>query len=229
MQQMFISDHEAFSRCKMDILHIKHREGLRHGLRSIARRVYWGDLFCSERLLVYSQPVSANKTINPPKIPLTFRLATEDDLPLYEHIHKWPSILHDRAAMIRRGDVAMMALDGERLVGEQMASIWGDSSKSSHVDGSIISRCFPVTPNRDAFLHTLYVLPEYRRKRVSTPLGLHLLHALHERGVRRVFTIVSAKNIASCWASMSIGSKAIGEIAILQMANWMYVRAKCFG
>jgi len=221
---VFLTDREAFSRYWMDVRHGVRKRGLRRGLRLIVGRAAWDDFIYFDRLRVFSQPVPDKPVLNPPRVPLTFRLATEQDIPLFEQIYEWPSILREHAKMIRNGNLAILALDGDRLVGLEMASIWTESWSAAQSIDMIVARCFSVVPHEDAYLEALYVAPEYRGKGVATSLGLHLLHALHERGIKRVFTVVSVKNIASLRTSWSIGGQIAGEMTVYQVANWLYVR-----
>jgi ribosomal protein S18 acetylase RimI-like enzyme len=224
MRQLFITDKDAFSRYWMDLRHGIRTRGWKRGVRLIVNLARWDDLLYFDRLRVFSQPVPEEPVTKSPRVPITFRLATEADIPLYEQIHKWPSILREDARMIRRGDLAMLALDGDRLVGQQMAGIWTETRKSAQVIGTALAHAFPIVPHEDAYLDKLWVSPDYRGKNIATPLGLHLLNALHERGVRRIYTVVPVKNIASLWTSWSIGSQVIGEMAVYQIANWLYIR-----
>ena len=193
-------------------------------MRFAVQRARWDDFIYFDRLRVLSQPVRSKPVTRSPKVPLTFRLATEQDIPLYTQLYAWPSILREHANMIRQGALTMLALDEEQLVGQQMASVWTESLTSQQVVGTALARFFPVVPYEDAYLDKLYVSPAYRGKNVASPLGLYLLNALHERGVRRILTVVPAKNIASLWTSWGLGSQVIGEMSILQVANWLYVR-----
>jgi GNAT superfamily N-acetyltransferase len=190
---------------------------------AVVERSRWPDIFACQREYLLVQPLSTLPPPGQPQNQIEFRLATPDDIPLYDQLYRWPSVRHVRANMIERGDVVMLALYDGRLVGQIVASAWKDSRLPPEPDLKLIVEHWPFDVEHDVYSHSMYVARSHRGQGISTPLGLHLMHALRERGFHQNWGSVSAQNTKSLRACRSMGTRCVGCIRVIQLLNWRYV------
>lgn len=224
MTRVFLTRHSVWVRYWTDVRHVFVTKGIVRGLRFMISRARWDDfIHLNQSCRVLTQLVTESPITKEPKIPITFRLATEDDFPLYIQIHHWPSFSESHAQMLSQGDMTMLAFDGDKLIGQQSASIWRRNKKPYDPDLPALARHYPLNYEEDAYLHGWIVREEYRRHRVAAPLAQHLMKALYEAGVRRIYTTVPDENIPSLWACYSIGQEVIGEMYARQVTSWHWI------
>ena len=209
-----------------DIRYKAQKKGFLRACRFAARRMTWPDVFHFQRLYVLSRPILPDVPDLQPDVPITFRLATQDDLPLLAQIHEYPSEQKDVADKLRRGDLVILAFhdeDGqERLVGHHMASLWRETPIPHEIDLVEISRHFELN-EQDAYTHNFLVIPAYRGLRVAAPMGFALMRVLYERGYRRIFTTIAVNNEPSLRASRRMGSRVVARMDSLQAPGWRHI------
>lgn len=196
-------------------------------LRFALRRCAWGDIFHFEQSYLLSQTITLPLPEFKPQIPVTFRVATPDDMPLIETLYSHPSVVEAHWRMIERGDQMVMALDGERLIGMQLATPYFDGWQKSSVPHEhaylAIAQMLPVTSS-DAYIHGLYIDPEYRGLKIATPLVVFNMAKLYERGIRRVFNTIITDNEPSLHTSYRVGRRPIAMFTSIQGLQWVYMR-----
>lgn len=198
-------------------------------LRFAIQRWRWEDIVHNHTYYLFSQDITYPLSDLKPKIPITFRLATRDDLPLIETLHPLPSGLAADARIIDRGDLFCLALDGERLVGSQMASIFFEGWQKSPIPPQhaylAIAHLTPVSP-ADAYTHGLYIHPDYRGQGIASPFLVYSIDELYKRGVRRVFNTILTDNELALRASYKIGRRPMATIQAVQILQWVYMRTE---
>ncbi len=226
MKYQFSVDNETFARYWLDVRYRMRERGFLRGLRFAVGRAGWDDFFSSTHLLLFAQAVRDEPVTVQPDVPITYRFATEQDIPLFSHLYEWPSTLHDHAVLLRNGARSILALDGERLVGHVAGTILNATLTSVRVIGPAIGQAVPVVPGEDAYLEAAYVHPEYRGKHIATLLTLHLLADLYAQGVRRSFMIARADNTPSIQTLKGMGGQVVGELWIHRLAALALIRVQ---
>jgi RimJ/RimL family protein N-acetyltransferase len=228
IQRLFILDRGSIARYTSDVYHVFQHRGWRRGLRFMIHRLVWDDVVSYDHMHVLHIPLKSHPVIKGRKNSLTYRLAGEEDLPHYEQLFDFPSIVRDRSLMIRSGALTAIALDGDQMVGQQIACIWNGSPLPiiQDMNALVHLKNIDFIPGQDAFIHSLYIASDYRGNWAAVPMGKLLLGELYERGVRRVFSTARTDNVASIWTMYAVGAKIVGEMRRLRLLDLVFYDMK---
>jgi ribosomal protein S18 acetylase RimI-like enzyme len=139
-----------------------------------------------------------------PGIPVTMRLATEADLPLFRDI-VLPSEHRHFAQRLAHGRLCFLTFpEGEPE--ELAAYCWATTEIDPQVDRVILD-----LPPGNAYVDDAYTVPTYRRRGIQTAVHLFRLRHLQSLGCARAMLIVDVKNEASLALVHNLGYRKVGR------------------
>jgi len=145
-----------------------------------------------------------------PDIPVTMRLATEEDLPRFRDI-VLPSEYRHFARRLTHGRLCFLALLQDNPQ-ELVAYCWAATEIDPDIDKLILD-----LPPGIAYVDDAYTLPAYRRQGIQTAAHLYRLQYLQILGCKRAILIVDVKNQASQALVRRLGYREIGQTSFLRV------------
>lgn len=204
---------------------MQRRQGTAKTLRRIFRRVRQG-AFGRLYMHVIVIPLEPDPPAPHLEHPITLRPGTSADIPLYPQLYARPSLLAEHTSVFEHGDVAILALDGERLIGEMMTSLWRESVAPHRMELAALARCFPVNAHEEAYVHSAYVTSEYRRQGIAESVGCYMMKTLYDLGFRRVYAAVERTNTPSLHFCRKMGGQGIAYMVVNRFLHWLYISIK---
>lgn len=226
MKKLLIRDssfRQLLSRISTDVKQRYQERGLLKAARFAMSRLRWSDVFHHENLQVLSQSVASNP--QPSMVSgITFRKGTSEDLQHFPELFKWESTRNTHEMMVEKGDIFVVAFDGDRLIGIYLASMWNADVIPHESDFKAIACRFDLVSGADAISHGLFVSPDYRERGIGAQLGIHLSNVLAEYACQRVFSVVDVTNHASVRTHQKIGRDVATEMISTQILNLCFIR-----
>jgi len=195
--------------------HVRRKEGWRSAVATTVR------LFVEyERSYVLSARIDELAIYSPTieraiaRGAITTRLATPDDLPLFEEI---VPLLRIRrfARLMASGELCMMALQGDKLIGFVWAAL----------ESSPTARDFPVPIGpKEAYVSRAVLPNEYRALGSMVITHASLYRLLQKQGIDRVTGYVRQQNKPAWKMMRSLGFKIISELVTLRVLKWRIAR-----
>lgn len=208
----------VFGRIFADVRNRARQKGWLSALKFLPSRCLWSDVVHYEKLKIFKQAIPS-MLIQSEVNGITYRLATPDDIPHYDQIFKHPSNINDHSRMLKSGDLTMLALDGDNLVGLVLGSIWQDGVRPTETDFVIINRAYGVTSEKDALIHRLYVTPDDEGRGIGSQLLAHLQDALAKKGVSTTYSAVNTDTPAAINVFTKKYGENIAEVTSIQFLN----------
>jgi ribosomal protein S18 acetylase RimI-like enzyme len=189
--------------------------GLRHILRKTIGLDWWGEIFFERSLKDPIQEVV-------PKIKVPIKQATIDDLDKFKDridINNYERLQQK----FRQGKLCFMALDGNRVVGQQWVSL------DDHYDSDL--KVIVTVNDNEGYLFDAHVIPEYRNNRLQSALAATALKYLHDKGYDKATSIVMDNNMYSlktCAAKRFMPKKILFRFTIfgLRFHRWQKYNKK---
>jgi GNAT superfamily N-acetyltransferase len=228
MKRMIVFDGypwNVFGRIFSDVCQRGRDNGWTKALKFLPSRCLWSDVVHYERLKIFKRPIpSALIDKNAPIDGITYRLATSSDSAQYGQLLKYRSNVNDHCRMLEAGDVTVLALDGNKLVGIVLGSIWQDEVRPTETDFVILNRAFRVTAGKDALIHRLFVADDYRERGIGGHLLNHLVHVLGDMGTQLTYSVVNKDSPEALHIIEQGGAQFIGDMESIQILNFQYIR-----
>jgi ribosomal protein S18 acetylase RimI-like enzyme len=154
--------------------------------------------------------------ILPAKIPLTCRVATLDDLALFESMV--PKIRIRRfARKMRLGEECLLGFHQDQLIGIAWAAFSGTPS----------SRELPFQLDEsEAYLWGGRCLPEYRSQGVVTSMATYLYAHLKSQGIMQAYHLVEKKNKPALRLAEKMSAQIAGDLTVLRLFDKRLFRFK---
>jgi ribosomal protein S18 acetylase RimI-like enzyme len=189
--------------------------GLRHILRKTIGLDWWGEIFFERSLKGPIQEVV-------PKIKVLIMQATIDDLDKFKdkiEINNYERLQQK----FRQSKLCFIALDGNRVVGQQWVSL------DDHYDLDL-KVTIPVN-DKEGYLFDAQVTPEYRNNRLQSVLSATALKYLYEQGFDKATTVVMDNNtysLKTCAAKGFMPKKLLFRLTIfgLRYHRWQKYNKK---
>ncbi len=142
------------------------------------------------------------------------RLATLDDLPLFEQIVPL-SKTRRFARLMASGELCMLALKGDKLVGFEWAA----------QEGNPTARAFPVPIEpKEVYVWGAEMPNEYRALGWMVMTHASLYRLLQKQGFERVTGYVHQQNEPSWKMLRGLGFKIVSELVMLRVLKWKIAR-----
>jgi len=145
-----------------------------------------------------------------PKVAVTIRQATLDDLPLLETIVP-PLRVKRLAKKMEAGEICFVAIQEQRVVAYVLA---GFANTPSTEDAQL-----KIGP-KEAYLWAGFALPQYRRQGVVRAVNLSLCRLLRENGYESVVLLVDRHNRASLGHCHKMGYRMTDRVTYLRVLRW---------
>ena len=164
---------------------------------------------CSEVILLRMEiALDSPFNIREPRIPITVRFAEPGDL---ERLRRAPassrirqsSRLENVSSLLRSGDAGFVALCEDEIAGYAWVSI-GPTPK--------IAQWNVQLSTKDAYIHTAYTVPQFRRQGIHSTLNDHRIRFAQEKGCRRAYVLVLADNKGALRSDELTGFKRVARL-----------------
>jgi GNAT superfamily N-acetyltransferase len=228
MKRMIVFDGypwRVFGRIFVDVRQRGRDRGWLQALKFLPSRCLWSDVVHYERLNIFKRPIPSALLDKDVLIDgISYRLATSSDTANYEQLFKHPSNTNDHRRMLEAGDITVLALDGDKLVGIGLGSIWQDGVRPTETDFVILNRALKVDAGKDALIHRILVADDYRQHGIGGHLLKHLIHTLGDMGVQQAYSVVNTDSPEALHVFSNIGGELIGEMVSIQLLNLQHIR-----
>jgi ribosomal protein S18 acetylase RimI-like enzyme len=190
-------------------LYIRRQEGWRSAF-SLARQFLLLPFFEYHRLLVVRRSLKEPVDVPAPRVAVTIREATLDDLAILETIVP-PLRVKRFAKKMQAGEICMVALQEQQVVGYCLG---GFANTPSTEDAQL-----KLGP-KEAYAWGGYVSPQCRRQGVWGAVHLALCRLQREKGYETCFGLVEMGNRASLGALQKIGFRETERLTLLRVLRW---------
>jgi len=194
-------------------LYVQRQQGWRAAF-SLAVQFLRSPFFEFHRGFVVRKSLQEPIHIPAPKVAVTIRQATLDDLPLLETIVP-PLRVRRFAKKMQAGEICFVAIQEQRVVGYCFG---GFANTSSTEDAQL-----KLGP-KEAYAWAGYVLPPYRRQGVWGAVHLALCRLQQEKGYETCVGLVDGRNRAALGALEKIGFRATDRVTYLRILGWRVCR-----
>jgi len=145
-----------------------------------------------------------------PRVPVSIRQVTLDDLALLETILP-PLRVKRLAKKMEAGEVCCVAIREQRAIAYVFAGFANTpSTKDTRLE---------LGP-KEAYLWAGYVLPQYRRQGVVRAVNLSLCRLLQEKGYETAVLQVDERNKASLGHCYKMGYQVTDRVTYLRILGW---------
>jgi|SRR5665648_214667 len=154
-----------------------------------------------------------------PKIKVTIRAATEDDL------DKFKGIVNERKIKLfkkrfKKDRICFMALDQEKIAYFGWIS-FGDEYES-------IFQIIVKVNDKEAYWFDCHTIPEYRRNGLHSAITAKALIYLKDKGCKKVLTHVMKNNIYSRKSFRKVGFKEKRMVTLIKIFNFKHYIVRDF-
>lgn len=190
-------------------LYVQHRDGWRSVFR-LATEFLISPFFEYHRAFLVRRSLKEPIHIPAPRVAVTIRQATLDDLALLETIVP-PLRVKRFAKKMQAGEICMVAIQEHRVVGYCLG---GFANTPSTEDAQL-----KLGP-KEAYAWGGYVLPQYRRQGVWGAVHLALCRFQREQGYETCIGQVDRRNRASVGALQKMGLCVTDRVTLLKVLGW---------
>jgi len=154
-----------------------------------------------------------------PKIKVTIRQATENDLDKFKGIVS-ESKLELFKERFEKGRICFIALDGERVISFAWISSGNEYESNCRVEVKL--------NEGEGYLFDDYTLPEYRHNGLQTTLIAKRLAYLQDQGCRRALVFIWDENIQSRKAYSTVGFEGKRTVTLITLFGLKFHRWRKF-
>jgi GNAT superfamily N-acetyltransferase len=191
------------------------------GLLTIIGQRLLSALFETRVVTVFRRPLDEPALDYPPKIPVTVREMTVEDLERFRHPPAYlrEHRLEEFAERLKTGRVGVIALSGDQVAGYAWLSLKNEIERWTNLEISL--------QQGEGYLFDLFIFPVFRGHGVYPTLQNYRFECLKGRGCRVAYGVVVARNFPALKWYERFGFTAvrqIGHIRILGL-KWRISRS----
>jgi GNAT superfamily N-acetyltransferase len=163
------------------------------------------------RMILMVRPLDAVIPSFSPRLPVTFELVTERDLPAYERFRPGQGVTSMQGCLAR-GDKCFAAYHEGRIVAAVQVA-------TGQVYVPYLRRRLILQPG-DVYSYDSFTLPAYRGDGLAPARAVHVMRYHQQEGYQRMVCLIAVENKAGRQVMQKLGYQSLGLYSYLRVGLW---------
>jgi GNAT superfamily N-acetyltransferase len=163
------------------------------------------------RMILMVRPLDATIPSFSPRLPVTFEILTERDLPAYERFRPGQGVTSMQGCLAR-GDKCFAAYHEGRIVHAVQVA-------TGQVYVPYLRRRLILQPG-DLYSYDSFTLPGYRGYGLAPARAVHVMRYYQQEGYQRMVCLIAGENKAGRHVMQKLGYQSLGLYSYLRIGPW---------
>jgi hypothetical protein len=163
------------------------------------------------RMILMVRPLDATTPSFSPRLPVTFEMLTERDLPAYERFRSGQGVTSIQGCLARGGRCFAVYHEGRIVHAVQVAT--------GQVYVPYLRRRL-ILQAGDVYSYDSFTLPGYRGYELAPARAVHVMRYYRQEGYQRMVCLIAVENKAGRHVMQKLGYQSLGLYNYLRIGPW---------